>query len=61
MAATIYRPGEIVPTSGVYNVVDRVGVYVGRQDTFVKGVRFSPVNTPREFGYVLSEPAVHRY
>jgi hypothetical protein len=56
----IYRPGEVVPASGIYNVVNRSGSYVGRQDTFVQGTRFSPVKTPSEFGYVLYKSTVHR-
>jgi hypothetical protein len=58
---TIYRPGEIVPRSGLYNVVNSLGDYQGRQDTFVQGTRFSPVMRPNEYGYVLADPAVHRY
>jgi hypothetical protein len=60
MALTIHRPGEIVPTSGIYKVVNRAGTYVGRQDTFVRGTRFSPVKTPSEFGYVLYRQTVHQ-
>ena len=61
MATTIYRPGDIVPTSGLYAVVDQQGNYQGRQDTFVQGTRFSPVHRPNEFGYVLARAAVHRH
>ena len=60
MASTVYRPGDIVPVSGIYNVVNSAGSYVGRQDTFVQGTRFSPVSTPAEYGYVLYQQTVHR-
>jgi hypothetical protein len=56
----IYRPGDIVPVSGIYNVVNSQGFYVGRQDTFVAGTRFSPVRTPAEYGYVLAQQTIHR-
>ena len=61
MSSQIYRPGEIVPRSGIYNVVTPSGRSVGRQDTFVQGTRFSPVETARgEYGYVLYKETVHR-
>ena len=37
MAKRIYRPGEIVPVSGQYDVVSSIGTYQGRQVTCVKG------------------------
>ncbi len=60
MTPTIYRPGDIVPVSGIYNVVNSQGYNVGRQDTFVEGKRFSPLYTPAEYGYVLAQRTVHR-
>lgn len=42
----IYRPGEIVPTSGQYGVVDAVGTYLGRQVTCVRGSISLPPGTP---------------
>lgn len=57
----IYRPGQIVPTSGQYGVVDVYGRYLGRQVTCVRGEKFPPTRTPREHGYVLQDTTVHRY
>jgi hypothetical protein len=60
MTRTIYRPGQIVPTSGQYNVVDMFGRYCGRQITAIRGNVFPPVR-PRtvEHGYVLVDVTVH--
>lgn len=58
---TIFRPGQIVPVSGQYGVVDRFGAYLGRQVTSVRGEHFPPTRTVREFGYVLQDSTVHRY
>jgi hypothetical protein len=59
VTSTIYHPGQKVPQSGLYEVVDRIGIYVGQQDTCVKDDTFPPVRTPREHGYVLADAAVH--
>ncbi len=58
---TIYRPGQIVPVSGQYGVVDVYGSYLGRQITSVRGEKFPPTHTAREHGYVLQDTTVHRY
>jgi hypothetical protein len=56
----IYRPGETVPVSGIYNVVDRYGVYQGRQITSEGGETF-PATRPgtTEYGYMLYLQTVH--
>lgn len=56
----IYRPGETVPTSGQYSVVDASGRSCGREITSVRGEPFPPTRTAREFGYVLVDATVHR-
>ncbi len=57
---TIYRPGDRVPVSGIYNVVARNGSYVGRQATEVAGNHFEPVRTwAGEYGYTLHRRTVH--
>jgi hypothetical protein len=38
--STIYRPGQTVPVSGIYNVVDVYGTYLGRQITSEGGETF---------------------
>jgi hypothetical protein len=56
----IYRPGEIVPVSGIYNVVDVFGTYAGRQSTEERGHRFPPVrHGTTEWGYRLHQKTVH--
>lgn len=57
----IYRPGERVPTSGQYAVVNRYGKYAGREVTCVRGEVFPPTRTLGEYGYVLRDATVHRY
>ena len=42
MSSTIYGPGQTVPVSGIYNVVDVHGVYQGRQVTGEAGRTFEP-------------------
>ncbi len=56
----IYRPGETVPQSGQYAVVNRHGQYLGREVTCVRGERFPPTRTQAEYGYVLRDATVHR-
>jgi len=57
-----YRPGQIVPNSGQYGVVNRVGTYLGREATLVRGKVFPPVAHLRgEFGWRLRDLTVHRY
>ena len=57
---TIYRPGQRVPVSGIYNVVDQYGNYAGRQDTCEEGETFPPTRSPSEYGYTLYQQTVHR-
>lgn len=38
----LFRPGSVVPASGVYNVVDKHGVYLEHQITCHRGRRFPP-------------------
>jgi hypothetical protein len=59
-SGTVYVPGQVVPISGQYNVVDVYRRYLGRQVTCVRGERFPPTRTPREHGYVLADVTVHR-
>jgi len=60
MSPQIHRPGEIVPTSGQYRVVDVSGRSCGREVTSVRGERFPPTQTTREYGYVLVDRTIHR-
>jgi hypothetical protein len=57
---TIYRPGEFVPRSGQYGVVDVNGVFLGREVTCVRGEVFPPTrHGTAEYGYVLTDATVH--
>lgn len=47
-----YRPGETVQTSGIYNVVNIYGSYLGYQRTCVKGEPFPPLTSPG-YGFQL--------
>ena len=57
---TIYRPGQRVPVSGIYNVVDASGNYTGRQDTCEEGDTFPPTKFANEYGYTLAQQTIHR-
>lgn len=57
----IYRPGQLVPTSGQYAVVNDRGHYLGREVTCVRGEHFPPTRTHVEFGYVLRDATIHRH
>jgi hypothetical protein len=59
MSKTIYKPGQIVPTSGQYGAVTASGTYVGREVTCVKGEHFPPTRAG-ETGYVLRDTTTHR-
>jgi hypothetical protein len=50
-----YRPGETVPVSGQYAVVDRNGQYLGVEVTCVKGEPFPPTRSLNQYGYVLRD------
>lgn len=52
---TIYVPGQTVPRSGQYGVVNRLGTYLGVERTCVRGKIFPPTNTPGGHGYVLRD------
>lgn len=58
--STIYRPGNTVRTSGIYNVVDSYGFNRGRQVTCVEGEPFPPTQFAGEYGYVLYMATSHR-
>lgn len=56
----IYRPGNTVPVSGIYNVVNSLGSYMGRQVTSEEGETFPAVDTLRgEYGFVLYQQTQH--
>lgn len=59
MAPTIYRPGNLVPVSGIYKVVDVLGVGVGREVTCEESEVFPPTMHSREYGFVLVRQTVH--
>lgn len=59
MTQTTYRPGQIVPRSGQYGVVNRYGSYLGVERTCVKGERFPPITTSGGVGYVLRDATAH--
>ena len=54
----MYRPGQIVPQSGIYNVVDAFGNYQGYQRTCVKWEPFPPLTSPA-YGFVLYQATSH--
>jgi hypothetical protein len=58
MPATRYRPGNLVPVSGIYKVVDIFRVRVGREITCEEGETFPPVINAEEYGFVLSRETV---
>ena len=59
MTTGIYRPGQTVPVSGIYNVVTSSGTYAGRQDTCEQGDTFPPTIRVGEYGYTLHEQTAH--
>lgn len=59
MSRTIYRPGQRVPTSGQYAVVNSSGYRVGREVTCVRGEAFPPTRA-NEYGFVLADATQHR-
>jgi len=59
--ATIHRPGNIVPVSGIYKVVDVIGVGVGREITCEEGEVFPPTLHAGEYGFVLVRETVHEH
>jgi hypothetical protein len=51
----IYRPGDTVPISGQYGVVDRDGQFLGVEVTCVQGERFPPTLGLNQYGYALRD------
>jgi hypothetical protein len=60
MSSAIYRPGDTVPVSGIYAVVDQNGSPVGRQITCEEGETFPPTVHPGEYGFILIQETVHQ-
>jgi hypothetical protein len=61
MSRTIYTPGQRVPVSGQYGVVNSAGHFLGREVTCVRGEPFPPTRGYPEYGYVLRDATVHQY
>jgi hypothetical protein len=59
VAPTIHRPGNIVPVSGIYTVVDQLGISVGRQIKCEEGDPFPATVHANEYGFVLLQQTVH--
>ncbi|WP_201447074.1 hypothetical protein [Conexibacter woesei] len=59
VSGTIYRPGNTVQASGIYNVVNSYGTPQGRQVTCVEGEPFPPTQYAGEYGYVLAMATQH--
>lgn len=60
MSATIYRPGQTVPVSGQYAVVNTYGTRLGREVTCVRGESFPPTrHGTTEYGYILADATTH--
>ena len=56
----IYRPGQTVPVSGIYNVVDIYGRYMGRQITSEERETFpATIHGTSEHGFVLYQQTTH--
>jgi hypothetical protein len=51
MSEKIHKPGEKVPVSGIYDIVDKTGKPTGHQRTDVKDKVFPP--DPRGDGFKL--------
>jgi hypothetical protein len=54
MSEKIHKPGEKVPVSGIYDIVDKSGEPTGHQRTDVKDKVFPP--DPRGDGFKLNTP-----
>lgn len=60
MSQQIHRPGQIVPISAQYGVVNVLGTYLGREVTCVKDEHFPPTRKgTTEYGYVLRDRTKH--
>lgn len=55
-----YRPGETVPVSGQYALINPLGHNTGREVTCVKGEVFPPAPVAG-CTYVLADRTKHRY
>jgi hypothetical protein len=58
MAKTTFKPGQIVPRSGQYGVVDSRGKPLGREVTSTQNEHFPPTEKPNQ-GYVLNDLTKH--
>jgi hypothetical protein len=56
----MHKPGDAVPVSGIYAVVDANGKAVGRQVTCEEGETFPPTVHSGEHGFVLVQETVHQ-
>ena len=57
----IYKPGQTIPRSGQYGVVNSAGRYLGREATLVRGKTFPPVSHLHgEYGWRLRDLTIHR-
>lgn len=54
-----YRPGQLVPVSGQYAVIDPLGRSTGYEVTAVKGEPFPPTNSAG-YTFVLVDRTKHR-
>ena len=55
----VHGPGERVPVSGIYNVVNEDHEYLDHQKTCVEGEPFPPTVDPKAFGYVIERKTRH--
>jgi hypothetical protein len=53
MPAHPFFPGQIVPSTATYNLVDEVGQVTGRHVVLEEGTIFPPTNGGREHRYKL--------
>lgn len=54
MPAQAYHPGQTVPSTAVYTLVDQHGRFAGREETCEKGTTFPPTRGGKEHGYKLT-------
>jgi len=54
MPAHPYHPGQTVPSTGVYALVDQDGRYTGREETHEQGTTFPPTRGGDERRYALA-------
>jgi hypothetical protein len=55
MPAHPYKPGQIVPSTAVYTLVDEANQYAGRQEIHEQGNTFPPTRGGNERAYKLSQ------